>query len=457
MQRRLFFKFGMIGGLILLLLIPLRMIHGLVQDRASYREEARHSVQNSWTGEQKVIGPILVVPFVEHTERKVWDDQRKEYRVSQFRESHQLLVAPASLEIEGKVETEERKRGLYAIPVYTAALSLRGSFNTQAMVDAVAANGASVTWGKPFLTVLVSDLRGITSQPTINWDGEKLAFASGPGIEGAMSGMHAGLPDLDSSAAQDHAFEMDLLVRGMEQIAFAPLGRDTRVSLNSPWPHPSFIGRFLPVDHNVTDAGFSAHWLASSFSGDINTALVDCALGKCSLLVNNTFGVSLIQSVDIYLQAERSIKYGVLFLSLTFTLFFLYEVTKQLAVHPVQYLLVGLALSIFFLLLVSLSERLPFGVAYSVAAAACSLVLAGYVSGVLRSAKSGAMFAGLLGVLYATLYMIIRSEDNALLMGSLLLFLVLSVVMMATRHMDWYAVSERLAAQLPRRKASDVG
>ena len=269
-----------------------------------------------------------------------------------------------------------------------------------------------------------------------------------------MSGMHAPLPKLDAAAAHDHAFEMQLLVRGMERIAFAPLGKDTRVALNSPWPHPSFIGRYLPVDHSVTDAGFSANWLASSFSGDINTALSECAAGKCTSLVNNTFGVSLLQPVDIYLQAERSIKYGVLFLSLTFTLFFLYEVTRQLAVHPVQYLLVGLALAIFFLLLVSLSERLPFGVAYSVAAAACSLVLAGYVSGVLRSAGSGALFAGLLGVLYATLYLIIRSEDNALLMGSLLLFLVLSAVMMVTRHMDWYAVSERLAAQLPRRKGA---
>ena len=451
MQKELYLKLGMIAGLTVLLLIPLQLVRDVVYDRQAYREQALRSIQESWTGRQALIGPILAVPYIETATRKVWDKERQEYRMDEQRTAATLLISPATLETTGRIATERRKRGLYEIPVYTASIRLRGRFDNRKLLELMTNTENEITWKRPFLTVMISDLRGVVSQPKLRWGERLLEFQAGSPLPGTGQAIQATLEGLASDERAAYPFEMDLDLRGTAGLEFAPIGGETRVSLTSDWAHPSFVGRYLPAEHEVTSEGFQARWMASAFSSDMGKALAACALGKCQLLQSSIFGVALIDPIDIYVQAERSIKYGILFLALTFTLFFLYEVLKSARLHAVQYLLVGLALTIFFLLLVALSEVLSFGTAYAAAATACTLLLGSYVSGVLRSARSGVAFAAVYALLYAALYGILRSEDNALLMGSLLLFCVLGAVMLATRRMDWYAIGEGLSADPPER------
>ncbi len=440
MQKALFIKLALISGLIVMLMIPIGLIDGVVRDRTDYRHQARADIERSWTGPQRVIGPLLVLPFREETQREVWDEALQRNRTVTQRETHHLLVLPETLHINGDIRTEERRRGLYKVPVYTSNLQVSGRFsNRQARQLEQDANG-TITWDTPYVTVLINDLRGVIKQPQLTWEGEQHAFESGSGLDTVALGMHAALPAIDHQLEGEFTFDFDFVLRGMETLGFAPLGRDTQVQLDSPWPHPSFTGRYLPSAYEVSGQGFQAQWLASSFSSGMADLARHCSEGQCGPLLENTFGVSLLNTVDIYQQSERSLKYGVLFLTLTFAFFFLYEVMKRLAVHPVQYLLVGLALSIFYLLLVSLSEHMAFAVAYASAAGACSTLLGVYVGAILANPRSGGIFFGAMALLYGVLYFILQSEDNALLMGSLLLFCILATAMMATRKLDWYSV-----------------
>ena len=232
---------------------------------------------------------------------------------------------------------------------------------------------------------------------------------------------------------------------GMERISFIPTGRETRVKLDAAWPHPSFFGKFSPQS-KITASNFSADWQTSFFSTDAKQAYATCANGgKCDEFTANEFGVSFIQPANLYLQLERSAKYGFLFVGLTFAAFFLFEVLKSLAVHPLQYGLVGLSLAMFFVLLVSLSEHLGFARAYALASTACVGLIVVYLSAVLGTWRRALGIGGLLAGLYGVLYMLLKSEDYALLMGSLFLFALLAAVMLATRRINWYALGRRAA------------
>ncbi len=440
MQKTLFIKLAMIGGLILLMMIPIGLIEDVVRERASYRQSARVDIERSWTGSQGVIGPLLVMPYRETTEREVWDEKDQVNRTVTRHYERRLVVLPEALHVEGDIATEERRRGLYKVPVYTADLRVGGRFSNRALRETEQQAEGRIEWQAPYLSVFIRDLRGVIKQPQLEWAGQSIAFESGAQLSADGTGMHARLPVLNAAGEAEIEFRFDFLLRGMESLDFAPVGRDTQVKIASAWPHPSFVGRFLPSAHEVSAEGFQAEWLASSFSSGMADLARQCAQGQCGQLLHNTFGVSLIRPVDIYQQAERSLKYGILFLVLTFFAFFLYEVLKRLALHPVQYLLVGLAQSIFFLLLVSLSEHIAFALAYTTAAAACSILLGVYTGAILAGRRSGVIFGGAIAALYGVLYFILQSEDNALLMGSLLLFAILAAAMLATRNVDWYSV-----------------
>lgn len=442
MQKALFFKLALIVGLALLLMVPLGLVEDVVRERSHYRAQARANIGRSWTGQQRVIGPLLVLPYRETLQREAWDEKAQRKRSWEEHRDRKLLVLPETLQIDGQVQTEERRRGLYRVPVYTADLRLQGRFSNHRARELEQAAEGVVTWGTPYLSVLINDLRGVIQQPELDWDASPRDFESGSGLAGDETGMHSRLPAVELAQDREFRFSFGFKLRGMEALGFAPMGRATQVELRSPWRHPSFTGRYLPSAYQVTEDGFQAQWLASAFSSGMGDLARRCSQGDCNPLLNNHFGVSLMTSVDIYQQAERALKYALLFLTLTFAFFFLYEVMQRLPVHPVQYLLVGLALSIFFLLLVSLSEHLAFGSAYAVAAGACAGLLGGYVGAILRSPRTGAVFFGAMLLLYGLLYFILQSEDNALLMGSLLLFTVLAGAMLASRRVDWYRVGQ---------------
>lgn len=440
MQNILVKKAAVTLGLIIILMIALSMTSDVIRERSYFKQDAKLNIAKSWTGEQKVIGPILVIPYqVEYT-KTVWDKVLKKDVVVATIAHKKYYMSPDQLFIDGIARTQMRNRGLYAVPVYTSTLAINGNFSNQDLLDKINKANKIVSWGQPYISVYISDIRGIPLRPEFSWQEKKFPFISGSHLPGAEQGMHVLLPELNTKNQVDYSFSFSLELRGMESLSFAAVGMDTEVKLNSDWPHPSFIGAYLPEQRNITVDGFTSIWRVSSFSSNIAQQLAHCENNSCGQLLNNNFGVSLHQPVDIYLQSERSIKYGILFISLTFIAFWIFEVIKKLPIHPLQYLLVGFGLSIFYLLLISLSEHIKFFWAYVIAAIACTGLLGFYLTAVLRGFRVSLFFTAIIALLYTVLYIIISLENTALLMGSGLLFISLTIVMTITRHIDWYSI-----------------
>ena len=447
MNKKFTVKIAVIGFLMLVLLIPLNMIEGVVSERSNFRDHASRSIAQSWTGKQKIIGPILVVPYVQYYKKRDWDKNLKAYQETKYSRTKQLYILPEKLLINGEIITENRKRGLYNVPVYSTDLDIKGQFNNKAVIKVSRKYGRNIKWKKSYLSVIVSDIRGISEQPELHWNYKKYAFASGSAFDQEGNGMHANLYKITSAKETHYPFSFRVNIKGMESIQFSAIGKSTAVNIKANWPHPSFIGRYLPSSRTITDKNFDARWKLSSFSSDMPRLIKNCQKNDCRSFLNNTFGVELMNSVDIYHKTERSVKYAILFISLAFITFFLFEIMKNLRLHPMQYLLVGLSLSFFYLLLISLSEHMAFVYAYSIATSASVITLGVYISAVLKSMKLGIGFTAMISLLYMMLYAILVSEDNALLMGSLLFFSILSLVMFVTRKLDWYEVTDKLTNQ----------
>ena len=447
MNKKFTFKIATIIGLTLLLMIPLSMIEGLVSERSMFRNSVKTDIALSWTGTQKFLGPVLIVPYVERYTKKEWDKNLKEYKHNVYYRDRQIYLLPEQLVIYSDITTEQRTRGIYSIPVYASDMLVEGTFDNQKLVALYKKKGSNVRWKQPYVSMLVSDIRGISEQPKLSWEKREYEFTSGSAMEYWDSGMHATVPKMEHGKQKTYPFSFTVNLKGMEQIQFSPVGKSTDVSIKANWPHPSFIGRYLPTKRNISDQGFEANWKMSSFSSDMPRLIKACQENDCRDFVNNTFGVALINTVDIYHKTERSVKYALLFISLTFTIFFLFEIMKDLRLHPMQYLLVGLSLTFFYQLLISLSEHIAFSSAYIIAALSNLLIIGIYISEVLKSRQRALGFSAMLGLLYAMLYAILISEDNSLLMGSLLFFAILSLVMFVTRKLDWYQVTDKLANQ----------
>ncbi len=432
-------KIVVITVLTLLLLIPLMMIRGVIDERSGYRYQVRNDITQSWTGEQMMIGPVLVIPYREIYQVSVWNKKLEKDEIENRVLNKKLMIAPEQLSINGNVKTESRVRGIYSIPVYRSQLNISGNYSV-AKLTAQVNSSNTIEWEPAYLSVMVNDVRGVEKQPVLLWQGKKIEFEPDSLLGELRNGMHAPLGVVKQSD-ENLAFSFDLDLHGMERLKFSPLGKSTSVTLKSDWPDPSFIGRYLPSERLIDENGFTASWNVSSFSSSVAQNLQSCKTGSCSSLANDMFGVTLFNSVDIYQQSERSVKYGLLFIGLTFVVFFLFEVIKGLRLHPMQYLLVGLELSVFFLLLVSLSELMAFAMAYLIATLASTALIGFYVSSILQSYKLGGFISAGLLLLYGMLYGILGSEDNALLMGSMLIFSVLALVMTVTRRIDWYELS----------------
>ncbi|MDH5600193.1 MAG: cell envelope integrity protein CreD [Gammaproteobacteria bacterium] len=447
MNKKFAIKIAVIGFLMLVLLIPLSMIEEVVSERSYFRDHASRSIAQSWTGKQKIIGPVLVVPYIQYYKQREWDKNLKVYQERKYSRTKKVYLLPEKLSINGEIITENRKRGLYNVPVYSSDLDIKGIFNNKDIIKLSKKIGNNIKWKKSYLSVIVSDIRGISEQPQLSWNNKQYEFLSGSAFEQQGNGMHAMLNILTSAKEQRYPFSFKVNIKGMESIQFSAVGKSTNVDIKANWPHPSFIGRYLPSTRNISQENFDANWKLSSFSSDMPRLIKNCQKNDCQRFLNNTFGVELINSVDIYHKTERSVKYAILFISLAFITFFLFEIMKNLRLHPMQYLLVGLSLSFFYLLLISLSEHMAFAYAYSIATAANVITLGVYISAILKSWQRSAGFTAMITLLYSMLYAILVSEDNALLMGSLLFFSILSLVMFVTRKIDWYEVTNKLSNQ----------
>ena len=462
MQKTLFVKALIVFGLMLLIGLPLLMIQETIKERMEFRQEAVNSIAADSVREQTIIGPILVIPYTEQYEERVevakGDDREAKapvrtellHRTVQRR----LLVYPNELQINGNIDTDRRYRGIHQVLVYSGQHAFKGDFTVPASTQLPRKSPDSrMTLGTPFVALSIEDVRGIRNIPTIDWGGQKIEFEQGTDLFAFRSGLHAPLGAMPMASAQQVKFSFDLGLDGIERQHFVPVAKNSQIRIKSNWPHPQFGGRFLPSPkHRQIDAqGFHVVWNISSLATNAQTQLStiegefkvpdSAPLGQV-----DRFSVGFIEPVNVYSQSDRATKYGLLFVALTFAAFFIFEILKSLPIHPVQYLLVGLSLVIFFLLLVGLAEHIAFLAAYLIASAACIALTSFYLAHVLHNAWRGIGFGMALTLLYGALYGLLSSENNALVMGSILLFAVLAAIMVATRKVDWYQVGKGAVA-----------
>jgi inner membrane protein len=424
------FKMIAVGGLAVLLLIPLGMVGALVGEREQRRAGVIREVAATWGKSQVLGGPVLTVPYQVHAK----DEHGKELIMTS-----RAYFLPTALKVECRVLPELRHRGIFDAVVYRADLRWTGSFQQPSFASWPIAP-EDILWSDAYLSVGIPDLRGIRSGVGINWAGRTLQLQPGGEEDGLWSsGLRVQMPDLGagkSGASYDFAFGLG--INGSESLQFLPMGGQTTVTVSSPWPSPSFSGAFLPEERRVTDKGFDARWNVSWFARNFPQQWrLEERPASSTTVAQSAFGVDLIQPVDNYQKTERSVKYGVLFLILTFLTFFLYEVFSGVPLHPMQYFLVGSALCVFYLLLLSISEQAPFGLAYLVASAATVVLIGGYSIAVLHGRLRALLMTLVLGGLYSYLYVLLQLEDYALLLGSVGLFAILALVMFLTRRIDW--------------------
>ena len=420
----------LIGFLILLLLIPAAMIRGLVSERRSTSQGAVEEVTGKWGRMQVITGPALLIPYVQS--RVELDNKGQKVVRAQ---THRLTLLPESLVIRGEMQSEVRHRGIFTVPVYRMKLEVSGRFAKPDFSDLNVAAG-EVRWERAEIGLGISDARAIQERADLTWNGRTISFLPGTGaFDLTTTGIHAPLAGGAPAASVDFSFP--LVLNGSVGAYFVPFGRETSVSLKSNWPDPSFQGNWLPSKRTVTDSGFEASWSIPFLGRNYPQSWTSEA--KMNETVEaSKFGLDLVRPVDEYRMAERSTKYAGLFILLTFATIWLIEVLGRLRVHSIQYLLVGAAMCLFFLLELALSEHLGFAPAYALASVAVVLLIASYSLAALKSTGRAGVVGGLVAALYAYLYVLLKNEDYALLIGSIGLFLMLAVVMYLTRRIDWH-------------------
>lgn len=417
--------------LALLMLAPMSMLRELINERATLREQAVASVSRGWGGKQIVSGPVLAVPVTMPSE-----DNRVVQR--------DWFVLPDTLTVESTlgVERERRKLGVYEVPVYLAKVHAVATFNIAARIAALSREQRSVTvhLDRARLLVPVSDGRGVRS---VRLAGD--AFANALFEPDATFPIGTLAVSLPADAALDQgsrSYTLDLEVAGTESLSFLPLARATTVKLAGNWAHPGFAQGFLPTERNVDKDRFTASWRVLDLNRAYGSHWFQGSVAPEALQAS-AFGVNLVQPVDLYQRAERSVKYGGLFIALTLMTLFLWEHLSRKRLHPFQYGLVALALSVFYLLLLALAEHIGFAYAYALASVALCSLLGIYLAGVFNRTVAGAGSAGAFAGVYGLLYLLITSEDYSLLAGALGLFGVLAIVMFVTRRVDWYRVGAK--------------
>ena len=434
MNKILLQKVLAISALACVILIALYMVSGVVDDRQKYRDDAVKSIEGSYAGPQILIGPVLVRPYTQTIETTETNDKGIK-KTSVRKEELTATSFPRELNMHGAMLPSERRHGLYRVEVYELQGQLKGHFD---IVDPQ--TEGTVVWGEPYLALSVTDVRGIVGRPKVLVNGiEETMLQGAPATTGWQPNLR--VPIRGISALKGHVdFAVDLNLAGTETLGMAPVGDTNLLEIRSDWRSPLFGGQFLPRTRDVANTGFHAVWEVSSLASATQVQLEANPVKTIDLM-----SVSLTTLLDPYSLSNRAIKYGILFVVLTFGGFFIFELMKQLPIHPIQYLLVGFGLAIFFLLLVSFSEHMAFGFAYLIASIGCIGLLTFYLSFVLRSTARGIGFGAMLTSFYAAIYGLLISEDNALILGSLMLFFLLAGVMVLTRKVDWYrGASEKL-------------
>ncbi|WP_295128980.1 cell envelope integrity protein CreD [uncultured Chitinophaga sp.] len=413
-----FFKAVIVLVMVLVLLIPMAMTESMIRERSYRQEDAIKEVSGKWGAAQTITGPVLVVPYT------VGDTLGTARGYAYF--------LPEQLTINGNLVSETRQRGIYNIPVYNSSIKLGGYFK-QLSIDGLNLSASKLKLDEAFLAIGLTDLRGINKELKADWDGAETVFNPGlPNDELFSSGIQAKVPLV---AGKDvYMFAIDLGLRGSQTFSFSPVGKNTKVKLTSNWNTPSFDGAVLPDTHTIaTDSGFVANWETLS----AGRAFPQQWTGSNVKINTSDISVKLFPAIDTYQQSLRSVKYSVLIIGLTFLLFYFIELLQRRSVHPLQYMLIGLALCVFYTLLIAISEQLNFALAYAIASVMTIGLITFYVTSVFKNYRTALSISAVLAALYGFLYVIIRSEDQSLLMGSLGLFVILAIVMYFSRRIRW--------------------
>lgn len=427
-------KVAIIGFLTLVMLIPLGMIRGIIFDRQSIESVAILDIRKSWGGDQTVIGPILKLPY------KV---AKNTTRGSIYFEEKTIHLLAEELHFTANVATEVRYRGIHKVPVFGADIGVSGRFDLGAL-ETLGIATEHVVWSNAEVLLSVTDPNAVRKIPFVVVDGTNTNFStSSHEFAGFTTHLSAVVGQSLGTARQSSSleFEVSVALNGSGALQFVPLAANATVEMSADWGSPSFTGRQLPASREIRDNEFDASWHATSFGRELPAIWINTHAAQFNMGAN-AFGARFIQPVGLYQLIERATKYAVLFIGLTFVTYFLMEVVSNLRLHPLQYLLVGLANTLFYMLLLSLAEHLAFDLAYAISALASAALISGYSAAILVRRTRAFLMAVVLAVLYAFLYLTLQAETFALLAGSIGLWIVLAMLMYLTRRINWYAAGD---------------
>lgn len=421
-------KVVVIAFLVLLLLIPMFMIEDMIRERGRTQSEAIAEVSQKWSLAQTVTGPYINLKYPMYYE----ENGTKRLTMGN------VTLFPDELSVDGQLKTETLQRGIYKVNVYQSELVIKGYFSSEELRKSNLSMDA-LQYDRAAICLNLTDMRGLSEQVSIRLNDSVYVFE--PGMDGQgidNMGVHA---IVNLSALKEDGrlpYEMNIKLKGSQSISFTPLGKTTKVFLKANWNTPSFDGNFLPEKRHITESDFSAQWQVLNLNRNYSQVLVDYPTTGIRDIKDSSFGVNLKMPVEQYQQSMRSTKYAVLIILLTFTVIFFTEIMEKTRIHALQYLLVGLALCLFYSLLLSLSEHIGFGSAYLVASVLTIALVGGYMLGIIKRKKPALIMTGLLVVLYIYVFILIQLETYALLAGSLGLFVILAMVMYFSKKIDWF-------------------
>ncbi len=436
-----YFKMGALFFLVLILLIPIGMVESLISERQDRQQEATSWIGDIWGREQNFFGPVLIIPYERTVESVDKDGGKKTYKLD-----GRVFYLPELLTVSATAQPEVRRRGIFESIVYTAETSFSGGFAPPDLAFPES-DGVEVFWDRAIMAVGVSDMRGANGRLELQFGGSVMDFAPGGVSNPVGNGIHAQVGEILSSGwpeGETIPFSFSIRVAGSGTLAFTPAAKLTKVTISSPWPHPSFGGAWLPGSYTTGPDGFEAHWDVSFYGRDFPQQWTDDETHRLNIAANierSRFGVSLISPVGFYQKSARTVKYATLFVLLVFATIFILEVAVPVRVHFFHYALVGFAMAVFYLLLLALSEIIGFAGAYGLAALTATGMISLFLGKIMRSWLRGVMVAAILTLVYGFLYVILQLEDYALLTGTLSVAVVLAAVMYVTRNIDWYRLT----------------
>jgi len=419
--------------LLLIFIIPQVIIHGLIYERESNQEMAFRDISEKWSGRQTITGPVLSIPYYEY-----YRDTAKVLRYIK----KNIYFLPDVLNINGRINTEKRHRNIYEVVVYNSKIKIDGNFDKINLAE-LNIPARNVIWNEAVVMLGLNDLRGINEKLEIKFDEAKYSFNPGNvsgDIYGAGVLARVKIDSTNTFLNSKHNFNIELDLKGSEQLFFTPVGKTTKVTVQSSWATPAFNGQFLPEGSNITESGFTANWKVLHLNRNYPQQFIDNAYN----LNQSQFGVDLIMPIDGYQKTSRSVKYAMMVILLTFLVFFFVEISQQKKIHPFNYIIVGFALCLFYTLLLSFSEYMTFNLAYLIATTMTVGAIFFYTYYLFKGTKVAQAISGLLLLLYGFMFVIIQLESYALLIGSLGLFVVLIAVMNYSKNIDWYNLGKKV-------------